>query len=120
MRLQDNFYTVEDTQLQGDQLQFQIQINPSHRIFEGHFPGNPVTPGVVQMELVKELIGLHLGKMVQMQSMSNCKFLNILNPNDHPNVLVNIQLKEENGQWKASASIAHEDLGFLKMSAIYA
>jgi len=32
-----------------------ILINEEHEVFQGHFPGNPIMPGVCMMQIIKEL-----------------------------------------------------------------
>lgn len=119
MILQDNFYTISSIQLENDTLNATLKLNASHSIFEGHFPENPVTPGVVQMEIIKELLATHYNRPIALVSMSNCKFLAILNPTETPIVDVTISIKEEDGNLKVSATIAFEEKGYLKLAAVY-
>ena len=60
MQFKDDFYTIEASTHDEDTLVYSIVINKDHDIFNGHFPSNPVTPGVMQMEIVKELQLLYL------------------------------------------------------------
>jgi 3-hydroxymyristoyl/3-hydroxydecanoyl-(acyl carrier protein) dehydratase len=32
-----------------------IKLNPNHEIFSGHFPDNPILPGVCVLQMVKEI-----------------------------------------------------------------
>ena len=54
--LLDDFFTIIDLEKTDESVISNIKIDPSHKIFEGHFPGNPITPGVVQVQLVKEIL----------------------------------------------------------------
>src|SRR5690606_39459978 len=65
MLLKDSFYTITKTTVEDNQLEVKLNINANHEIFEGHFPGNPITPGVVQLEILKELLSIYAGKTVQ-------------------------------------------------------
>ena len=119
MILLDKFYSISSIQLENDILKVTLKLNPSHSIFEGHFPDNPVTPGVVQMEIIKELLATHYNRPIALVSMSNCKFLAILNPTETPIVDVSMNIKEEDGNIKVSAAIAFEEKGYLKLAAVY-
>ena len=120
MILKDTFYTINSTSLEDKTLKYEVSIDPNHAIFKGHFPGNPVTPGVVQMEMIKELLSVHFQRPVKMKSMNNCKFLAILNPETSPNVLVNISLQPtDSDNIKVSVVIANETTSFLKIQAEY-
>ena len=64
-----------------------IRLHPDHVIFKGHFPGYPVTPGVIFLQIVHELTQLHLKKTIRLIELPNCKFLKIINP-EQENVVV--------------------------------
>lgn len=116
----DQFYRITNHKQEEDTEVFSIEIEKSHAIFNGHFPGNPVTPGVVQMEIIKELVGEVIGVKMNMVSMSNCKFLAILNPEGDAAVDVQLKLSQgDAGEWKVNATIINSANTYLKMSAIY-
>ncbi|MEN8255986.1 MAG: 3-hydroxyacyl-ACP dehydratase FabZ [Verrucomicrobiota bacterium] len=57
--------------------------------FQGHFPGNPVMPGVLQMEAMAQVAGVMLnsregnqGKTAYFVSMNNVKFRKMVIPGD--------------------------------------
>lgn len=120
MILKDTFYTVSHLTFEDNILSAKLKLNAAHPIFEGHFPNNPVTPGVVEMEIVKEMIGLALECPVQMKAMSSCKFLAILNPNESPEIAVNISVLERDSQHiRISGSISDAEKSFMKIGAEY-
>ena len=51
-----------------------IELNPSHPIFNGHFPGQPVLPGVCMLQIIKELLEVSIGKTTRLRKASECKF----------------------------------------------
>lgn len=120
MLFQNNFYTIKGEELSESAANFSIELNGDHKIFEGHFPDNPITPGVVQMEIVKELMSKVTNSSLNLVTMGNCKFLAILNPIETKEVLVaiNYSLIEEN-LYKVSAQIRANDVIYLKISAFY-
>lgn len=116
----DHFYSIMSMSHTENEFNFTIRIDANHAVFTGHFPGNPVTPGVVQMEIIKELLSEGLGRTVQLLSMSNCKYLAILNPNECGNIVVTIAPSEqEDGNMKAVVSIKNDEITFLKAVGIY-
>ncbi|MDX2361714.1 MAG: 3-hydroxyacyl-ACP dehydratase [Crocinitomicaceae bacterium] len=120
MLFKDDFYTIISSSQDEEAVTFAIQLNAEHAIFKGHFPDNPVTPGVAQMEIVKELMKVHTDKDLALKSMGNCKFLAILNPENDADVNVWLKISEqEDGSLKVAAVIKNETTSFLKMSAIY-
>ncbi|HEX5026035.1 MAG TPA: 3-hydroxyacyl-ACP dehydratase [Agriterribacter sp.] len=57
-----------------------FEINPTHPIFNGHFPGQPVVPGVCMVQIIKELLEGVLGKSLQLQKADHIKFLSMIVP----------------------------------------
>ncbi len=119
MILDDTFYSVSSLEANEGFIEARLKINAEHAIFEGHFPGNPITPGVVQMEIIKELLSLHFARPIQMISMSNSKFLTILNPNETPEIDVKITISEVEDQLKVSAQISAGEVVYLKLAGVY-
>ncbi len=120
MLFKDNFYTITAHSPSESGHSFGIELNAAHSIFEGHFPNNPVTPGVVQMEIVKELLCEATGRNLALKKMGNCKFLAILNPATDAGVNIDLKITEgEDNEIKASAVIKNDNAVYLKMSASY-
>ncbi len=80
MLLKD-FYTVNQIEKVSEtKYNSVIELNKNHDVFKGHFPGNPVTPGVCMMQIIKELAQEIVGSSLVMTSSSNVKFMAIINP----------------------------------------
>jgi 3-hydroxyacyl-[acyl-carrier-protein] dehydratase len=60
----------------------QLTLNAAHPIFEGHFPTQPVVPGVCMMLLMRELLENALGQPLSLVSADHAKFLTMLRPGD--------------------------------------
>ena len=111
-------YNIEHTGFVDGQLVSEVSVNAAHSIFEGHFPGSPVTPGVIQMQMVRDILAQHLGRPLRLKALRTCKFLEILDPAANPLVTINIKYKAEElvevsatGQWGSTV--------FFKMQATY-
>lgn len=120
MIFKDNLYTVNGFSEKDGLLEAGISIHSNHAVFSGHFPDNPVTPGVVQIEIIKELLSVYYNRSLNLKSITNCKFLAILNPNIHPEVIVKIKcLLIEDGTIKISGSIVAETITFLQIQSVF-
>lgn len=76
-----DFYTVENIEkISDEKYNATVFLNKEHAIFKGHFPGNPVTPGVCMMQIIKELSQEILGSSLILKSSSNVKFMALINP----------------------------------------
>lgn len=49
LKLEPDFPRVLSWQDNSPHLRLVLEISPEHRCFRGHFPGNPVLPGIVQV-----------------------------------------------------------------------
>lgn len=120
MILKDSFYKINALKFEDNVLEAEISIDAKHPIYEGHFPGNPVTPGVVQLELVKEILGTHFNKSIQLRSLTTSKFLAILNPVTNPVATFKMTVTEqEDRSLKVAGQLSNSEGICLKFSGVY-
>ncbi len=119
MALPIDFYTVISSIKEEKTATFQLRLNAKHAIFEGHFPGKPVTPGVVQLEIIKDLLSETLATKVELKQLTACKYTSILDPETHPEITLTLQHQEVEFGTKITAVIGKEETTFTKVSAIY-
>ena len=93
-----------------------ITINKDHQIFEGHFPNNPVTPGVCMMQIIKELTESIVGQKLFLQSSSNIKFMAIIDPNKTPDLILTLDISETEAGFKVKNISKFNDTVALKLT----
>ena len=74
--LKNNLFNIISENCIDSKLEYLITINAGHPIYKGHFPGIPVTPGVVEHEIVQELFEHHIGfktKLLKISNLLNCQ-----------------------------------------------
>ena len=59
-----------------------FDIPPDHPCFPGHFPGQPILPGVLLLERVMSLAQTSLGQLLSECTVYNVKFLAAVAPGD--------------------------------------
>ncbi|MFD2542757.1 3-hydroxyacyl-ACP dehydratase [Lacinutrix gracilariae] len=116
MQLKD-FYTVNNVAVTENNATANITINKDHEIFKGHFPGNPVTPGVCMMQIIKELTEGVVGKKLMMQSSSNIKFMAIINPEKTPDLVLTLNISETENGYKVKNSTTFDETVALKLTS---
>lgn len=120
MILKDSFYRIHSLNFTENVLEAQVSIDPKHAIFDGHFPGNPVTPGVVQLEMVKEILGTHFNRPIQLKTLANSKFLAVLNPENTADATFKMTIAEQEDQsLKVSGQISTSEGVCLKFQGVY-
>ena len=113
-------YTINHTeQLDENNFNVQIELNPSHAIFEGHFPNNPITPGVCMIQIIKEITEDLVQEKLQLKKVSNVKFVAKINPFVHPKLDLKLNIAKENDEIKVKNSSYFEEVTALKLSAIF-
>jgi len=116
--LKNNLYNIQSFNYKNEALKAIIQLNTNHLIFKGHFPDVPVLPGVIMMQIVKDLVEVGEEKLLNISKVGNMKFLQMVNP--EKNNLLEFEVKiieksDEKIRIKAQ-SIISKDVCF-KMSA---
>lgn len=118
MTLLNDFYTTQHLESSAYNIRATIQLNPEHEIFKGHFPNNPVTPGVCMLQIIKELIQTAYQQPVFLKECSNVKFMALINPFVNARLGIHIELKKEDeSEWKVKASAMMNEQTALKISA---
>ena len=119
--LKNDFFKILDIkETGGNELIAGIKLNPEHQIFDGHFPGNPIVPGVVSIQMINEILSERLGKKLMLTKARNIKFPAMINPNINPELHFQIKyLKQEDETYKINAQIYFEDTVFLKFNGIF-
>lgn len=115
-----NFYTIESIQPLNDKhIRASIRLNATHAVYEGHFPEQPVVPGVCQIQIVKELAEDMLETEGMLERISQVKFLSVIDPHITPRLIVDCQLipTENQSVYQLKGIISSDDRNFLNIKA---
>jgi 3-hydroxyacyl-[acyl-carrier-protein] dehydratase len=97
-----------------------IELNPQHPIYEGHFPDNPVVPGVCMQQMVKETLSFILKKDIILSKGDIIKFLNFIVPTANKKYSLHIHIKSnEANQIKTDSIISDEETIYFKYTAYF-
>ncbi len=127
MLLRNNLYTVTQKEVDGLKGHFVLELNPSCFIYQAHFPGEPITPGVciVQMgkELLEELLEEHIQKKVGLEicKVKNVKFLSVISPNETTVItyqMKKVEMSEDGSEMKAQMVITSGEEAKAKISLV--
>ena len=102
----ENFYTIIARTLDGLSGMFQVRLNPECKIYEGHFPGTPVSPGVCNIQMMLECAEIVAHMPLRARKINRCRFTTLLSPKTHPELEIRIDLQEkETNIYSLNASI---------------
>ena len=113
------FYNIISQEEVGESFKITFELNASHQIFKGHFPGHPVVPGVCMMQMVKETLENRIGRKLMIEKATQMKFLSIINPVQSPVVALELKYNNtESGKLAVSANIFDQDRVYFKFNGI--
>jgi 3-hydroxyacyl-[acyl-carrier-protein] dehydratase len=78
----------------AESFRVRVRLDPTHPIYSGHFPGNPVVPGVCQVQMVKETLETLKKVKGLLVGGDNIKFLKLIVPSEHPVLVIDYTVKE--------------------------
>jgi 3-hydroxyacyl-[acyl-carrier-protein] dehydratase len=95
-----------------------VKFNPAHPLFSGHFPGLPVVPGVLLMEIAASATRQFTGKELIIKEASVIKFIRIIDPRKDNEVMLDVALTEEEGKYKLDLNFYHGETVFVKVKGM--
>jgi 3-hydroxyacyl-[acyl-carrier-protein] dehydratase len=118
--LLNDFFTISDKVSSPTEIWAELFINAYHKIFEGHFPNQPVVPGVCMMQMIKEILEEVLGKETNLVSAAELKFLAVINPQENNLIHASINYAtDESGSINITASLFKDELVHFKCKGIF-
>jgi 3-hydroxyacyl-[acyl-carrier-protein] dehydratase len=120
MLLKD-FYTIISLENTADsKYRALILINEKHEVFKGHFPGNPIMPGVCMMQIIKELTEQITESSLFLQSLSNVKFMALINPFQTPELRLELEISTTQDNLIKVKNVSYfDETVALKLSSVY-
>jgi len=112
-------YSIQSFTKTDGSVEASVKLNKDHEVFKGHFPGNPIMPGVCSIQLVKELTEKALNKALFLSVVSNVKFMAIINPNENETIRLTLDISEVDDLIKVKNAVFTDDTLALKLSATF-
>lgn len=120
MVLKDFYKVLSEEQTSDSKYTITILINEKHEVFKGHFPGNPIMPGVCMIQIIKELTESITQSSLIIQTLSNVKFMALINPEVHPELRIELDIiTTEDDLVKVKNTTYFNDTVALKLSNVF-
>lgn len=91
------------TKIEGNKLTAIKQVTIGEPYFQGHFPGHPIMPGVLQLEAIAQVAGILMlrraedaGKLAYFMSAENVKWRKPVRPGD--TLVIDIEMTKSRGK----------------------
>jgi len=109
MLLENKFYRVlSEERGEGLSAKYRVAILPECNVYDGHFPGDPVCPGVCNIETIKECAILLCGEQLRYSTIKQCRLTALATPTVCPEVDVQVNLSLSGEGYALQATIADD------------
>lgn len=109
MLLENKFYRVlSEERGEGLSAKYRVAILPECNVYDGHFPGDPVCPGVCNIETIKECAILLCGEQLRYSTIKQCRLTALATPTVCPEVGVQVNLSPSGEGYALQATIADD------------
>ena len=112
-----NFYCVSSFSVLHERVEAFILLNSKHQVYKGHFPEQPIVPGVIQVQVLRELLEQALNKKLIIKEVVSAKYLNIIIPDDNL-LFVELTFKPFEEGFKLNGVIKNDERVFCKVKMI--
>lgn len=97
-----------------------VRLDPTHAIFQAHFPGEPIMPGACIVQMIQEVVAEWRNFELQLVKVNNLKFLSVIKPDELSELEIRIQLtREDTDQVQVKGSLTAEDTDYSKYSLTF-
>ncbi|MCD8043965.1 MAG: beta-hydroxyacyl-ACP dehydratase [Tannerellaceae bacterium] len=86
MQLENTYYRIIQVKSDGLSAVYRIAFLPGCEVYAGHFPGNPVCPGVCNIGTIKECAMKLTGQKLFISTIKQCRLTAIATPDGSPEV----------------------------------
>jgi 3-hydroxyacyl-[acyl-carrier-protein] dehydratase len=107
MLLKDFYKILEINKKDNENTTALIELNKHHEIYKGHFPGNPVVPGVCLTQLIKEIMEIIEQHELMLVYADYIKFMAIVNPEINEKLYIDLKIKVKEDNNKQVTSETH-------------
>jgi 3-hydroxyacyl-[acyl-carrier-protein] dehydratase len=120
MLFEGKLYTIINMEGTGETLNVSVMIMCDHPVFDGHFPANPILPGVCTLHIAGELLSKHLDQKLLLVKSDNIKFMSLVIPTKKTilNYEINFNHKESN-ILSVKCTVTSNEVDILKMKGSY-
>jgi FabA-like domain. len=127
MKLKNNLYKIISKEEVNSIFNYTVELNPSCVIYQAHFPGEPITPGVCIVQIGKEVIEDLLleqssaSRRLEIIKAKNIKFLSIISPNETPILTYQVRklgFSDDNMTIETQIVVNSDDKSMAKISLV--
>ena len=111
----DNMLLVEEAEsVDENTAKGRYTIKGDEFFLQGHFPGNPVCPGVFHIGMLKDCVRTLTGRKVFVSSIRQCRLTSVATPAACPELKLTVSLQPADGGYDVAASLEDEERTYME------
>ena len=114
MLLENKYYKIGDRCGEGLNAVFRIVLLPDCDVYRGHFPGNPVCPGVCNIQTIKECVMQLTEEKLLIGTIKQCRMTAGASPVVCPEVNVTITVLPIDRGFTVTAAITDTERTYME------
>ena len=117
MLLKDKYFSVlHEERISANEAVYLCELKEDCDVYRGHFPGDPVSPGVCNIEMIKECTMLLTGKNLMIGTVKQCRLTAIASPSVCPkvDVKVSVAASEDGESYAVMASVTDAEQSYME------
>ena len=116
MLIKDFYELVLTNNLGDENYEVVVNLNKNSAVYAGHFPDQPIAPGVCLTQMVKEVSNGIMEKNWALKDVRQIKFLAMVDPNKTPSLTLELKLQPSETDCKLSCTAKDAETSYFKIS----
>ncbi len=108
-KLLNSLYTIKIIEAGDTSIKAEVVLDKTHEVFKGHFPSQPVLPGVTMVEMIKDILHLGTDQQYSLSKGDNIKFLKVVDPTQSEKLTFELSLQAIDDDLKVVANSTLSD-----------
>mgnify|MGYP000154063209 CR=1 FL=1 len=110
----DHMLLIDEAELREGKAYGKKTIRGDEFFLQGHFPGNPVCPGVCHIEMLRECVMKLVGVKVFISSVKQCRLTAVSDPLSCSELKLTVSLEKTDEGYAVSALLEDEEKTYME------
>lgn len=117
MLLLNKYFKIISESHENDSALFHVSLLSDCDVYRGHFPGNPVSPGVCNIEMIKECFCTLANGNPRIKTIDRCRLTAVASPKISPTLDVAMKWTKDGDGWHVMAVLKDENRQYMDFKA---
>jgi 3-hydroxyacyl-[acyl-carrier-protein] dehydratase len=115
----NDLFTYSLKEFGSDIIIVSINLNVDHKLYKGHFPDKPVTPGVALIEIIRQILSATLKKNLMLTEAKDIKFIASVVPPNTNNLELEIKFQDIDPGYSVNCILSGNNQVYTKLRGIF-